>query len=80
MTTTHSTTIANPRKIDDLRHEALRIRKCISDLEAEWHDAIIRHMRKERLRRTPTAIRREINDLDERLTLIVAEYLDRRRI
>jgi len=75
-----ASTHPNPRKIDNLRAEALLIVAQIRLLQEEQLDTITRYFRGLPTRRLASDVRKEIANLEEKLDLIIAEYIDRRRI
>lgn len=86
-TTTNATTMQSatqnavpPRQIDNLRAEALDIVNKLRVLQEEQLDTISRYLRSLPTRRLASDVRKEIEALEERLDLIIAEYIDRRRI
>lgn len=77
---THATA-PDPRKIEDLRQRACEIRDEICRHQLAWYEAVTQQLhRLPSKRQLPCDLRREINELDEQLSLIISEYLDRRRI
>lgn len=83
MTTTRrkfKTPDIQPTKIENLKREALEIRKEILSLQNQWYDAVTRRIFELYVPRPACDIAREIEALQEKLDFVIAEYLDRRRI
>jgi len=70
----------NPRTIDDIRAEALRLHKRLMELQAEYAETIICYINDLRHTRLISDIRREVEEINEKLDLLLSEYMDRRRI
>ncbi|HRI58357.1 MAG TPA: hypothetical protein PK228_01495 [Saprospiraceae bacterium] len=70
----------NPRTIDDLRAEALRLHKRLMELQTEYAETIICYINDLRHNRLISDIRREVDEINDKLDLLLAEYMDRRRI
>jgi len=68
------------RTIEDLRTRALEITAKIRELQEEQLDTISRYLRGLPTRRLASDARTQIRELEEQLDLLVAEYIDRRRI
>lgn len=69
-----------PSTISDLRKEALRLHNRLMELQQEYAETIICYINDIRHDRLISDIRREVDDINDKLDLLLAEYMDRRRI
>lgn len=68
------------RKDDNLRRRAIQIRDEICRLQLEWYEAVTQQLHRLNSSKSPSTIRRKIEELEEQLDLVLAEYRDFRRI